>query len=460
MRTFESEPIADRDAALEQADGGSEAVAEVGLGRRAHTHRRAVRGEQVELRVVGVRRMHDRRPLGQAARSVRGARSAAGRARRCTPRSREAARRRGRGAAGPRAPRSAPISSSQSAGQARTEWGATPTAIPSARSASTSSRNAATDGWRKRSSAAARVGDVQQDEARSRPRRPPPPRPRLAQRRCSGTRRRRCTPPPASRDRSRHTPPGRGRASAARPPRACRPATPRSRLRPRGRAARAGTCGCARSRSRAAASSRPRAATLHERARGASAQSIRSGMSDGIGVRHGASDPERPHDRPLRGDPGLRRRCSSRAGDDAAWGAGFLFGGAAITDQLDGWLARRWHVESQFGRIADPLADRLMISVAAVLLWHDGRLPWPAALIVLSRDLFSSSATSSSPRGRDGRRDEARQGRHMDPLPGTRDADRHRQGDGLAALDLLARPRARARRGGAVHGTARRTIAG
>jgi CDP-diacylglycerol--glycerol-3-phosphate 3-phosphatidyltransferase len=76
------------------------------------------------------------------------------------------------------------------------------------------------------------------------------------------------------------------------------------------------------------------------------------------------------------------------AGDEAAWGAGFLFGGAAITDQLDGWLARRWRVESQFGRIADPLADRLMISTAAVLLWYEGRLPWAAALIVISRDLL------------------------------------------------------------------------
>ena len=76
------------------------------------------------------------------------------------------------------------------------------------------------------------------------------------------------------------------------------------------------------------------------------------------------------------------------AGDGAAWGAGFLFGGAAITDQLDGYLARRWQVESRFGRIADPLADRVMISVAAVLLWHEGRLPWEAALIVLGRDLL------------------------------------------------------------------------
>jgi CDP-diacylglycerol--glycerol-3-phosphate 3-phosphatidyltransferase len=76
-----------------------------------------------------------------------------------------------------------------------------------------------------------------------------------------------------------------------------------------------------------------------------------------------------------------------RAGDGAAWGAGIVFGLAAITDQVDGWLARRWEVESQFGKVADPLADRVMIGVAAILLWADGRLPWPAALLVLARDL-------------------------------------------------------------------------
>jgi CDP-diacylglycerol--glycerol-3-phosphate 3-phosphatidyltransferase len=76
------------------------------------------------------------------------------------------------------------------------------------------------------------------------------------------------------------------------------------------------------------------------------------------------------------------------AGDRAAWGAGILFGAAALTDQIDGWLARRWHVESQFGRIADPLADRVMISVAALLMGIDGRLPWAGAGIVLSRDLL------------------------------------------------------------------------
>jgi CDP-diacylglycerol--glycerol-3-phosphate 3-phosphatidyltransferase len=77
-----------------------------------------------------------------------------------------------------------------------------------------------------------------------------------------------------------------------------------------------------------------------------------------------------------------------QAGDGAAWGAGIVFGLAAITDQVDGWLARRWHVESQFGKVADPLADRVMIGVAVVLLWADGRLPWPAAILVLGRDLL------------------------------------------------------------------------
>lgn len=76
------------------------------------------------------------------------------------------------------------------------------------------------------------------------------------------------------------------------------------------------------------------------------------------------------------------------AGDDGAAWAGVFFAGAAATDQLDGWLARRWHVESHFGRVADPLADRLMISVAAILLWSDDRLPWPAMLVVLGRDLL------------------------------------------------------------------------
>jgi CDP-diacylglycerol--glycerol-3-phosphate 3-phosphatidyltransferase len=69
-----------------------------------------------------------------------------------------------------------------------------------------------------------------------------------------------------------------------------------------------------------------------------------------------------------------------------SWPAAIVFGVAGVTDQVDGWLARRWRVESEFGKVADPLADRLMIDAAVVLLWHAGRLPW-IALAIPARDL-------------------------------------------------------------------------
>jgi CDP-diacylglycerol--glycerol-3-phosphate 3-phosphatidyltransferase len=75
------------------------------------------------------------------------------------------------------------------------------------------------------------------------------------------------------------------------------------------------------------------------------------------------------------------------AGDGPAWGAGVFFAAAAATDQVDGFLARRWEVQSAFGKVADPLADRLMIGTAVFLLWATGRLPLVAALVVLGRDL-------------------------------------------------------------------------
>jgi CDP-diacylglycerol--glycerol-3-phosphate 3-phosphatidyltransferase len=74
------------------------------------------------------------------------------------------------------------------------------------------------------------------------------------------------------------------------------------------------------------------------------------------------------------------------AGGEASWAAGALFGAAGFTDQIDGWLARRWRVESEFGRFADPLADRIIIDAAVILLWYYDRLPWPALAVILIRD--------------------------------------------------------------------------
>ena len=69
-----------------------------------------------------------------------------------------------------------------------------------------------------------------------------------------------------------------------------------------------------------------------------------------------------------------------------SWPAAIVFGAAGVTDQVDGWLARLWNVESGFGKIADPLADRLMIDAAVILLWNAGRLPW-VALAIPARDV-------------------------------------------------------------------------
>jgi len=75
-----------------------------------------------------------------------------------------------------------------------------------------------------------------------------------------------------------------------------------------------------------------------------------------------------------------------------SWPAAIVFGVAAITDQIDGFLARRWNVESAFGKIADPLADRLMIDTAVILLLYAGRLPW-LALVIPARDLVALVGT-------------------------------------------------------------------
>ena len=97
------------------------------------------------------------------------------------------------------------------------------------------------------------------------------------------------------------------------------------------------------------------------------------------------ADSERADAAALRSDPALRLAAARRA--KRAELAGIVFGLAALTDQLDGYLARRWRVESQFGKVADPLADRLMIDTAVVLLVVFDRLPW-VALVILLRDLL------------------------------------------------------------------------
>ena len=69
----------------------------------------------------------------------------------------------------------------------------------------------------------------------------------------------------------------------------------------------------------------------------------------------------------------------------AAW----LFGAVAVTDYLDGYLARRLHAESRFGQLADPLVDRLLVAVGLVGLILLDRLNAAGPAILLARDVLA-----------------------------------------------------------------------
>jgi CDP-diacylglycerol--glycerol-3-phosphate 3-phosphatidyltransferase/cardiolipin synthase len=79
--------------------------------------------------------------------------------------------------------------------------------------------------------------------------------------------------------------------------------------------------------------------------------------------------------------------------DAVRWWAASLFTIAAITDLLDGYLARRWSAQSALGAFLDPVADKLMISAALVLLIHsmDNWMISLAALIIIMREISVSA---------------------------------------------------------------------
>lgn len=61
---------------------------------------------------------------------------------------------------------------------------------------------------------------------------------------------------------------------------------------------------------------------------------------------------------------------------------------AGITDLLDGWLARKWKIESLLGQFLDPVADKVLLLVSLVLLMQLGRVePW-LVILLLSRELL------------------------------------------------------------------------
>lgn len=64
-----------------------------------------------------------------------------------------------------------------------------------------------------------------------------------------------------------------------------------------------------------------------------------------------------------------------------------FFVAAGVSDGFDGWLARRFHQQSDIGVYADPLADKLLLSTLFVVLALAGVLPWLLTILVFTRDL-------------------------------------------------------------------------
>jgi CDP-diacylglycerol--glycerol-3-phosphate 3-phosphatidyltransferase len=78
----------------------------------------------------------------------------------------------------------------------------------------------------------------------------------------------------------------------------------------------------------------------------------------------------------------------------AGFWAAMIFTGAAITDVLDGYLARKLNVVSVLGKLIDPLADKLIVMACLVWMVKMGRIPAWAVIVLLARE-FSVTALRS-----------------------------------------------------------------
>lgn len=71
--------------------------------------------------------------------------------------------------------------------------------------------------------------------------------------------------------------------------------------------------------------------------------------------------------------------------DNHTWALGLL-AYSAVTDLLDGWIARRWNQKTVVGTIIDPMADKALMAILTVALAAKGALPLWLATIILGRD--------------------------------------------------------------------------
>ena len=83
--------------------------------------------------------------------------------------------------------------------------------------------------------------------------------------------------------------------------------------------------------------------------------------------------------------------------------AGIVFAVASFTDFLDGHLARKWHMVSDFGKFADPLADKLLTTVAVLYMMRDGVCSPVVLCIILAREFAVSGLRMVAAGAKDGK---------------------------------------------------------
>ena len=90
---------------------------------------------------------------------------------------------------------------------------------------------------------------------------------------------------------------------------------------------------------------------------------------------------------------------------DATWYlvAGIVFAAASFTDYLDGHLARKWHMVTDFGKFADPLADKLLTTVAFIYMMRDGVCSPVVLCIILAREFAVSGLRMVAAGAKDGK---------------------------------------------------------
>ena len=77
-------------------------------------------------------------------------------------------------------------------------------------------------------------------------------------------------------------------------------------------------------------------------------------------------------------------------GSWSKWAALIVFVVASMTDWLDGYLARRDHLVTDFGKFMDPLADKLLVCSALICLTDMDRIPSWVVIIIISREFIIS----------------------------------------------------------------------